>query len=153
MSGREKVAAEPAREANQGICLKCRRLLPAGAFLRDATGCLTAWCDTCRGEVAKNWSVDVDMVEWLRCMVVFERFLQKEAENVMAAKVNMGVELPAESARVKNRIHQYDMIRYSRIPARLREFLTGYREAWYQGVGMPVPDLTVVFPSAADARI
>lgn len=153
MSGREKVAAEPAREANQGICLKCRRLLPAGAFLRDATGCLTAWCDACRGEVAKNWGVDVDMVEWLRCLVTFERFLQKEAENVMGAKVAMGVETAEEAARVKNRIHQYDMIRYSRIPARLRDFLAEYRKDWYSRVGMPLPDLTVIFPAAANAGI
>lgn len=154
MSGREKKEAKPdLREGNQGVCLKCRRVLPASAMGRDAAGCLTGYCDTCRAEVAANWGVDPGMVEWIRCMCNFEKFLQGEAEAVMAASVTMEKALPAELTALKNKIHHYHMIRHSRIPERLRAFLAEYREAWYTGVGVEAPDLTAIVGQLVDSHI
>lgn len=151
MSGREKKEEATEREGNQGICVKCRRLLPASVMGRDSSGCLTAWCDSCRGEVAKNWGVEPDMVEWIRCMYTYEKFLQAEAETVLAAKVNMGRALPGELTALKGRIHNYHMIRHSRLRDRLRHALAQHREDWYNGVGMDMPDLMVEFPVATAA--
>lgn len=62
---------------NQAICVHCRRLLPLGAFMRDCTGSLTAWCNACREDVAKKWGIDLDQVELVRALYVFEQGLKK----------------------------------------------------------------------------
>ncbi|MEO7778490.1 MAG: hypothetical protein ABIY63_13240 [Fibrobacteria bacterium] len=141
MSGREKKdeAADP-REANQGICIKCRRLLPASSFMRDAAGCLTAWCSVCREEAAKNWGVEVDQVELVRALYLHEQAMKREAETVMQARVTMGQASAEESKALAGRIHNHHMIRHSRLRDRIRHLLADHREAWYNSVGMVAPD-------------
>lgn len=139
---------QAARMGNQGICVHCRRLLPASAFMRDTTGNLTAWCSVCREDVAKKWSTDPDLVELVRALYVYEQSLKREAEAVMLARINLGQALPGDLAALNNRIHGYHAIRHSRIPAFVRDLLKAYRERWYTGVAMEVPDLRMAFPVA-----
>lgn len=146
MLAREKTE-EPVREANQGICIKCRRALPASAFLRDVTGNLTAWCNVCREEAAKNWAVDVDQVELIRCLYTFEKFLTNEAEAVMRARITLGVAVETDMEALRVRIHRHHLIRHSRIPGRLRQLLKEYREGFYAAVVMDLPNLEVLFPA------
>lgn len=150
MSVRDE-AENQERQANQGICIKCRRLLPAGSFLRDITGNPTAWCNVCREEIAKNWGVDLDQVEWVRCMYAYEKFLTQEAETAMLARINMNVAVPADLDALRARIHHHHMLRHSRISGRLRQLLKEYRESFYQAVRMDAPDLSVLFPVPANA--
>lgn len=143
---REKEEGDP-KMANQGICLKCRRLLPAGSFARNVTGNLTAWCSVCREDCAKNWGVDPDMVEFVHAMYVFEQTLKSEALTVQQAKVNLGQLHEKEMAALRNRIHGYHIIRHSRIRDRLRNNLQEFRAAFYTGIGMEAPEVVYTVPA------
>ncbi len=155
MSGREKEkeVEAPRREGNQGICIKCQRLLPISVMGKDAFGCPTAWCDACRDEVAKNWGVDRDLVEWVRCMCTFERHLAAEAETVMSAMVHQERALPGELIALRNRIHTHNLIRHSRIRDKIRHALTEYREQWFYSIGMELPRVDAEIPTGSDALV
>jgi hypothetical protein len=147
----ETTDTEPPLQGNQGICVHCRRLLPASSFMRDSTGNLTAWCRVCREEAAGKWDVDPRDVELMRALYVFEQSLKREAEAVMLARINLNQAQPGDLVALNNRIHGYHAIRHSRIPGFLRETLKAYRERWYTGVQMDAPDITLSFPAPSNA--
>lgn len=149
MAGKVEKEKEVERIGNQGICVKCRRVLPASSFERDATGVMAAWCSVCRGECARNWNIDPDLVEFLRCLYVYEQALKLEAENVMQSRIRMSLERPEALQALKNRIDQLHRIRHTRIPDRLRSVMRDFREAFYFGVGMEVPDVVLEQPAAS----
>jgi hypothetical protein len=145
--------AEPSAAGlgNQGICVRCRRLLPLGSFLRDAAGNVTAWCQVCREDAAKRWDIDPGDVELVLALYVFEQGLKREAEAVMMSRINLGQAHPNDLSALHNRIHGYHGIRYSRLPAFAREMLRAYRERWYTGIGMDAPEVEI--PHATEAGI
>ncbi len=142
----EKEELEPA-VANNGLCVKCRRLLPASVFIRNEAGCMTAWCNACREKYAKNWGVDAHLLELVYDIYCHEQGLKNEAELVMTARVNMGQELPGALTDLRSRMHNHHMTRHSRIPEILRRFLADYREKWFYTMGMEVPEVVIPQPA------
>lgn len=148
MPRKAEEVAEP-KSTNQGVCVKCRRQLPASSFAADITGQMGAWCAVCRAECAHKWGVDPDLVEWVRCFYVLDQNLKKEAETVLQARISMGQAKLADMAGLRSKIEGRDRLRYSRIPERVRTVMQEYRAAFFYGIGMDPPDIVTEFPAAA----
>lgn len=140
---REKEPEAEARAGNQGNCLRCRRILPLSAFMRDATGDHTAWCQVCREELAKIWGVDADLIELVRALYVLEVAAQKEAEATAQARAHQGQAEEGAMKAIRDRIHRHHMIRHARIRTRVNDIVRNQREMFFVGIGM-VPPETVV---------
>ncbi len=148
---RDKEPAPEPRDGNQGICLKCRRILPLSAFMKDATGNPTAWCEVCREGIAKAWGVDADLVEMVRALYVLEEGMKREAVSVMQAKMLLGQAVEADAAALRNRIHNHHLIRHARIRSRVHDIIQAQREMFFAGIGMPVPEVVIPGPQADPA--
>lgn len=124
-----------------GRCVACDRLLPCTNFREDASGRRGTWCETCRMDRSAKWGVEPDQVEAVYALYAEELKWKGEALATLRARIQAGLAPERDMAALQHHIAEYDRLRLTRIPERMRRFLAESRVAWYSRVGMVPAEL------------